>query len=244
MLKQNERIYCMKIRWVALMMIFAAIFSAPGCGKKGSGTEGAQGNQQAVSGQAAGVEGQTSVPQEPEFAPITEEKILCGFEKGDDGFEIPGWAEEKADNASKSLSLSKSFASEGTQSLCLYAEFPGKIWTGAVVELEQYLDLTPWRQISCDLYVPKEAPLGLKAKIILTVGEDWTWTEMIGSVPLVPGEWVTVKASIEPGTLMWKRTEVTDEFRKDIRKIDLRIESNKKPEYSGPIYIDNIKVGR
>jgi hypothetical protein len=36
--------------------------------------------------------------------------------------------------------------------------------------------------------------------------------------------------------------EVTEAFRQDIRKIDIRVESNNKPAYSGPFYIDNIRV--
>ncbi len=187
-----------------------------------------------------------SIQEQPvvDMAPITEEKTIFGFENGDEGFEIPSWAEEKADNAGRSVSISKSFASEGSQSLCINAEFPGKIWTSALVELEQYLDLSDYREIACDIYIPESAPMGLKAKLILTVGEDWTWCEMVSSVPLNPGEWVTVRASIEPGSMAWKRTEVDNAFRADIRKLVVRIESNKRPEYSGPIFIDNIRVGK
>ena len=186
---------------------------------------------------------QTEIPK-PSTAPITEEKVLFGFERGDEGFGIPDWVEEKPDNASKSLSVSKSFASEGKQSLCLATDFPGKMWSSAIVELEQYLDLSPYRQIMADVYVPAGTPEGLKAKIILTVGENWEWIEMARSFPLVGGEWITVSASIESGSLEWKKTEVTNAFRQDIRKLVVRVESNKTPIYNGPVYIDNIRVGR
>ncbi len=185
-----------------------------------------------------------TIKPKPSAAPITEERTLFGFERSDDGFEIPFWAEEKEDNAGTKVSLSKDVASEGNQSLCLAVDFPGKIWSSGLVELEQYLDLTPYREIAVDVYVPEDTPLGLKAKIILTVGEKWKFTEMARSVPLVPGEWITIRANLEPGTMDWKRTEVTDEFRADVRKIVVRVESNRRPVYSGPIYIDNIRVGK
>jgi len=243
---------------LAVMLTFSLAFA--GCGKKNEQPKEANAPQNtAVSGQ---------VPPKPEVAPttppkmetgetpsadaagpvlskpITEERTLFSFEDGFDGFEIPTWADEKTDLVAKSVSLSKSYASNGKQSLCLVAEFPGKIWTAAMVELEQYLDLSPYRLISVDIYIPETAPLGLKAKIILTVGSGWTWTEMVRNVPLDPGKWVTVAASLEDGSLDWKRAEVNEEFKKDIRKLDIRIESNKRPEYSGPVYIDNIKVGK
>jgi hypothetical protein len=74
------------------------------------------------------------------------------------------------------------------------------------------------------------------------VGEDWAWTEMARLVKLVPGEWTTITASIVPGSSDWRRIEVTDKFRADVRKLGIRIESNMRPVYSGPIYIDNIRV--
>lgn len=224
---------------VFLSMLLIAVFT--GCAKK---AETAKEETKAESAKTA----QEGTPDEyaptPLSSPITEEKVLFGFEKGNDGFEIPSWAEEKTDNAGKSLSISKSFASEGKQSVCLTADFPGKIWTSALIELEQYMDFSQYRQISADIYLPDSAPLGLKAKIVLTVGEDWTWTEMVRTVPLVPGQWVTVSASLENGSLDWKRAEVTDAFKADVRKVVIRVESNKRPTYSGPIYIDNLRVGK
>ena len=90
--------------------------------------------------------------------------------------------------------------------------------------------------------MPEEAPFGLKAKFILTVGEDWAWTEMSRSVKLIPGEWTTISASIIPGSNDWRKSQVTDAFRADLRKLGIRIESNMQPTYSGPIYIDNVRV--
>jgi hypothetical protein len=67
---------------------------------------------------------------------------------------------------------------------------------------------------------------------------------MSRSVPLVPGQWVTVSGSLEDGSMDWKRAEVNSAFRSDVRKIVVRIESNKRPVYSGPVYIDNIRLGK
>jgi len=171
-----------------------------------------------------------------------EEKLLFGFEKDTQGWEIPEWAMEQEDHVGKTVAVSKDVAKEGKNSLKMMAVFPGKAWTAAIVEDFEYFDWTAYKTISADVYIPKEAPVGLKGKIVLTVGESWKFTEMARSVPIVPGEWVTISANLLAGSEDWKRTVVDDNFRKDVRKIAIRIESNKKPEYNGPIYIDNIRL--
>ena len=93
-------------------------------------------------------------------------------------------------------------------------------------------------------YSPPDAPLGLNAKMILTVGDTWKFVEMSRSYPLIPGEWLTITANIEPGSYDWKRVVPDEKFAEDIRKVAIRIESDRKPKYSGPIYIDNVRAGR
>jgi len=171
-----------------------------------------------------------------------EDKVLFGFEKDTQGFEIPDWAMEQEDHVAKSIAVSQDVASEGKQSLKIDAAFPGKVWTAALVEDFEYFDWTPYKAISVDIYIPKTAPLGLKGKMVLTVGENWKFTEMAKSVQLVPGEWVTISANLAPGSEDWKKTIVDDNFRKDVRKLAVRVESNKKPEYAGPIYVDNLRL--
>lgn len=173
-----------------------------------------------------------------------EERVLFSFEKDAQGWEIPEWALEQEDHVGKTLEVSKDVAKDGKASLKLTAAFPGKAWTAALAEDFEYFDWTPYKAISADVYIPKEAPIGLKAKIVVTVGESWKWTEMARTIPLVPGEWVTISANLIPGSEDWKRTVVDDNFRKDVRKVAVRIESNKKPEYAGPIYIDNIRLAK
>lgn len=171
-----------------------------------------------------------------------QETVLFGFESGLQGWEIPDWAFEKPDHVQKNIVASTDVASEGKQSLKVSAEFPGGRWTGAIVEIMQYFDWTEFSKVSCDVYIPKDAPLGLTGKIILTVGDSWKWVEMSRSFPLKPGEWVTISADLKPGSIDWRRVQVDDAFRADVRKIDVRVESNNKPAYTGPFYVDNIKV--
>lgn len=170
------------------------------------------------------------------------EKLLFGFEMGSEGWEIPDWALEKEDHVCDSISVSDAYASEGKSSLECKVDFPGAKWTGAYVELQEYFDWTPFSNISADLYLPADAPPGLKAKIILTVGENWDWTEMSRAVSLEPGKSTTITANLKPGSTDWRRAAITDAFRQDVRKLGIRIESNMKPAYKGSIYIDNIRL--
>ena len=170
-----------------------------------------------------------------------EEEVLFGFEAGLEGWDVPDWAYEKPDYVQREINLSDVAAQEGTQSLEVIAEFPGNSWSGAIVEVAQYFDWSDYSKIACDIYLPADAPKGLKAKMILTVGDTWKWVEMSRSFSLVPGQWVTVKADLMPGSIDWKRTQVDEGFRQDVRKLDIRIVSNGQPRYSGPIYIDNVR---
>jgi len=180
----------------------------------------------------------------PSQKPISEERVLFSFEGTTDGFEIPFWTLEKEDHVADSIESTQEFASEGNASLKVNCDFPGKSWTAALVELEQYLDFSPYREVAVDIYIPPDAPLGLRAKLILTVGDDWRFTEMTRTIPLVPGKWVKVSGNIEPGSYDWKRTVPDESFRQDVRKIVVRIESNRVPVYKGPVYIDNIRIGK
>ncbi len=171
-----------------------------------------------------------------------EEEVLFGFEDGLEGWDVPDWAYEKPDHVQREINLSDAVAQEGTQSLEVIAEFPGNSWSGAIVEVMQYFDWSDYSKIACDIYLPADAPEGLKAKMILTVGDTWKWVEMSRDFALIPGKWVTVKADLMPGSIDWKRTQVDEGFRQDVRKLDIRVVSNGQPTYSGPFYIDNVRV--
>ena len=171
-----------------------------------------------------------------------EETVLFSFENGTEGWEIPDWAYEKPDHIQQEIDISEEYASNGNNSLLIETEFPGGRWTGAIIEIMQYFDWADYSKLACDIYLPEGAPLGLKGKIILTVGDTWKWVEMSRSYALKPGEWVTIEADLKPGSIDWRRVEVDDAFRQDVRKIDIRVESNNKPAYTGPIFVDNIRV--
>ncbi len=173
---------------------------------------------------------------------VAAEKILAGFEKDTQGFEIPDWAMEKEDYVGDSLAASSNYAVEGKSALELKVDFPGGKWTAAYIEVVEYFDWTPYSQVSVDIYLPQDAPAGLKSKLILTVGENWDWTEMSKATALVPGKWTTVTANLKPGSGDWRKGSITDAFRQDIRKFGIRIESNMKPAYKGSIFIDNIRL--
>ncbi|MEA3560917.1 MAG: hypothetical protein U9R31_04010 [Candidatus Omnitrophota bacterium] len=171
-----------------------------------------------------------------------EENVIFGFEEEVPLWEIPDWCFEKEDYVAESIAPSSKFAKEKKFSLELTANFPGKKWTAAYIEMQEYFDWTPYQSISADIFLPEDVSPGLRAKFILTVGEDWKWIEMARLKKLVPGEWTTITASIIPGSTAWRRTQVTDEFRTDVRKIGIRFESNMRPVYNGPIYIDNVRL--
>ena len=169
-------------------------------------------------------------------------KILYDFENDNNGWEIPSWALDKLDHVAVSMEPVNNISSSGSWSLGVYSEFPGDKWSGSLIEIQQYLDLSGYDNISVDIYLPPEAPAGLRGKLILTVGEDWKFVEMTRTARLSPGKWTTISADISEGNnTIWRRTTVDKAFKEDIRKIAIRIESN-KPSYKGPIFIDNIRI--
>ncbi|MBF0217110.1 MAG: hypothetical protein HQL30_08970 [Candidatus Omnitrophica bacterium] len=172
------------------------------------------------------------------------DEVLFSFEEGMDGWDIPDWAYEKPDHVQREINMSDKVASNGKKSLEMMTEFPGGSWAGAIIEVMQYMDWTDYTELACDIYLPEGAPEGLKGKMILTVGDTWKWVEMSRDFALVPGEWVKVSASLAPGSIDWRKVQVDDAFRKDVRKIDIRVTSNGKPAYKGPVYIDNIRVSK
>ena len=167
---------------------------------------------------------------------------LYSFEKDIQEWEIPLWAEEKRDHVAVSLKHMKDFASKGSNSLELTVNFPGKTWHGALVEVQHYIGFESFNIIAADIYIPKDAPQLIRGKIILTIGETWDFTEMIRGTRLTPGAWTTVFADISEKSNDWKKTVMSERIKSDVRKIAIRIESD-KTAYFGPVYIDNIRLG-
>ncbi len=176
-------------------------------------------------------------------ASYAREITLYTFEKDPQGWEIPDWATGKKDHVVRSLSISEFNASSGKYALQLDVDFSGLPgWQGAYVErIVDVTDWSPFNFISADIFLPNGAPRGLRAKFILSVGDDWKWTEMNRSIPLTPGEWTVIRADLTPESMAWRRF-IDDGFRADVKKAGIRIESNGKIQYRGPIYIDNVKL--
>ena len=176
---------------------------------------------------------------------LPDTMLISGFEESLEGWEIPHWAWEKTGHVSENISISNKQASEGKNSLEVSTNFPGDDWNEAILEIMQFFNWGSYGKISTDVYLPEDAPVGLEARIILTVGEKWEWREMKCLQQLQPGEWVTITADLKPGSLDWQGVRPDDAFRKDVRKMVVRIESyNRNTTYKGPIYIDNIRVDR
>lgn len=171
------------------------------------------------------------------------EIVVYGFEGGLDGWAIPDWARTSGDYVARQVSVSQEYPEEGQSSLKLQTEFPGDRWAGAYVERE--VEVTDWGAfgyVAVSIYLPADAPSGLQGRIILTVGEKWQWTEMNRGVPLEPGQWTTITADLKPGSMDWKFFP-DEAFRKDVRKLGVRIESNQRPAYQGPVFLDHVRVG-
>ena len=78
----------------------------------------------------------------------------------------------------------------------------------------------------------------------MTAGENWSFIEMKKAVVLIPGKWRTVKADLHGGGRVWKNSASAPNMASDVRKVGVRVESNQRPTYKGPIYIDTIRVAK
>jgi Carbohydrate binding module 27 len=173
----------------------------------------------------------------------SKEFLLYSFERDPQGWEIPDWAFGKNEYVAKQMGISEFHTSDGRYSLEVSVDFvDNKSWEGAYVErIVDVTDWTPFSFLSADIFLPKEAPQGLRGKMILTIGDDWKWTEMNRSIPLTPGEWTVIKVDLTSKSTGWRRF-VDDDFRRDVRKLGIRVESNGKVVYNGPVYIDNVRL--
>lgn len=178
----------------------------------------------------------------PLAALYAKEIILYNFEKDPQGWEIPDWMLGNKDNAGRQISISEFHSSAGKYSLEIAADFSGQGWESAYVErIVDVTDWTPFNFLSVDILLPKDAPQGLRARMVLVIGEEWKWIEMNRSIPLSPGEWTVVKVDLTSKSLAWRKF-VDDSFRSDVRKLGIRVESNGNIGYKGPVYIDNVKL--
>lgn len=177
------------------------------------------------------------------LAPVLSaaEIVIYGFEDTPEGWAIPGWAKSSSDYVAQGAVVSQAHPSEGRCALEVSTAFPGDRWTGAYVEREvEVTDWSPFGQFSVDIFLPSDAPAGFRGRIILTVGDQWQWTEMNRSIPLTPGTWTTLSVNLKPGSMDWKFFP-DEAFRKSVRKIGIRVESD-TVRYQGPVFFDNVRL--
>ncbi|MBU0682857.1 MAG: glycan-binding surface protein [Candidatus Omnitrophota bacterium] len=175
---------------------------------------------------------------------LPENKTLYSFENDLSGWEIPSWELDKQDHVARFIDKIDYISSHGKGCLELFVEFPGRTWTAALVEIQQYLDLSNYDSISADVYLPLEAPeTEIRGKLILSAGENWDFIEMNHTVRLSPGKWVTIKADLTEQSKDWNQVKINNTIKSDIRKLALRIESY-NTLYNGHICIDNIRVNK
>ncbi len=170
------------------------------------------------------------------------EIVIYGFEGSSEEWAIPDWAKASGDYVAKEFDVSQQHAEEGSSSLELHASFPGGRWTGAYVEREvEVTDWTDFSRLAVSVYLSPDAPQGLTGRIILTVGDQWQWTEMNRAIPLTPGQWTTVSVNLKPGSQDWKFFP-DEQFRRNVRKVGVRIESDGGPVYTGSVFVDNVRL--
>lgn len=187
---------------------------------------------------------------------MAAEEYRFDFEDGDEGWVIPDWELSQKDHKAESCEASTDFASSGKQSLKIMCDFSGSVWQAALVEkeFEPPIDLYGYHSVSVDVYLPRNAPKELmQARIILTVGDGWFFTEQRFAEPLKNGKWTTVSAwleSYEVPSPQWKGRNEKRLFLniRKVKKLAVRIEYDIAPpqrlgsKYYGPIYIDNMVI--
>ena len=184
----------------------------------------------------------TSINAEIVFA---QGKGVYNCERYVRNWKIPEWSTEKDDYISPILALDENFKDDGNSSLKLTVAFEGLDWAAGIVETEGYFDLTIYKAIACDIYLPDYAPKGIDARIAITAGKDWLWLEMKHAVAVSPGRRTRITANLRHGNHTWKNAQgvraLTDRLKAAVRKIAIRVESN-IVRYNGPVYIDNIRL--
>jgi len=170
------------------------------------------------------------------------EIVIYGFEHGTEGWQVPDWAVSAGDYVCRSIEPSSEHVEQGSGALKLWVDFPGDRWAGAYVERQvEVSDWSDFGRLSVSVLVPSYAPQGLRGRIILTIGDDWVWTEMNRAIPLAPGAWATVTVNLTPQSMDWKYF-VDDTFRARVDRVGVRIESGEGVRYSGPVFLDHVRL--
>ena len=179
------------------------------------------------------------------------DRIHYSFESGKEGWWIPDWAYYQSDHKAESVEVTSKRASDGKNSLEVMCDFPGDTWSAALIEVKKDADLSGYKTISADVYIPKKAPRGVfTGRIILTTGIGWYFTEMREPVILRNGRWTTIKARLDTKEVehsQWRGRKERSLWKNihNVRKIAVRVECNPSAGsggYKGPIFIDNLVI--
>ena len=184
---------------------------------------------------------------------------IFDFENQDlDGWEIPDWATEQPDQVSYALNISdEQTYGNSLYSMELMCDFPGDSWAAAVVEYDRDIDFSGYKDITCEIFLPKKSKADgfIQARIILVAG-PWWWIEQRGATLLKPGKWTKLEAKLDVTEAnqrsYWKRKSKDGmllNYRDQVKKVIVRIEYNASekyagPKYDGPIYIDDLQFNQ
>ncbi len=140
-------------------------------------------------------------------------------------------------NCVKEILLSKEKFLSGEYSLQIKLELPGE----GCVEKEFYKDLSNYKNLIFNVYVPSDAPDDLKICFFLQDNE-WLWYQT-PLFTLKKQQWNKITVSVEQNSPFWEgighSQPWSEKVISNIRKVGLKIYSNSKSTSS--IYIDDIK---
>lgn len=164
-----------------------------------------------------------------ELPPCTDPASACfDFEDGETGgWESPDWC---ADHE-RLLDCAVEVVPRPADGHALQLGFalPDLPWCASGIRFTGPADLGAYGHLSADVYLPQEiAGRVLSARFILRAGDDWSWYQLKAKTRLVPGQWVTVTAPLQPDAATldpWgPRTAMLVTERSNVQEILLRIE--------------------
>ena len=140
-------------------------------------------------------------------------------------------------NCVEEVNLTKEKFLSGEKSLKIKLVLPGE----GSVEKDFYKDLSNYKNIIFNIYIPLDAPDDIKVCFFLQDSE-WLWYQT-PLFSLKKDQWNKITVNVEPGSPFWENIGHSQPWSEktiaNIRKIGIKIFSNTK--YNGAIFIDDIK---
>jgi hypothetical protein len=169
-----------------------------------------------------------------------DDRLVDGFE--DDAaatrWSLAAWADAGLDESGAVMAVAPtaSGATEGEAALAVPLRFAGQGYAQAFVSRETSEDLGAAAAVAIDVTVPPDAP-ALGAKIILTLGPGYAWTEPNTAQPLAPGATTTVRLDLAGAV----DPPVDPALFADVRGIGLKVDAS-GATWRGAISIDNLRA--